>query len=141
MGMRPYALGAGEGWIYDLFGIDFIVKTGETGPGPRMAVVEYTTRRGEEPPEHTHPTEDELFYVLRGAVTFRCGGEAFDVEEGGFVVLPRGIPHGYEIRSDGDVRLLMITSPAGEAASGGWGGFVTDIETGGALRSSPKGVA
>ena len=136
--MRPYALRAGEGWIYDLFGIDFVVKAGEIGPGRRSAVVEYTTRRGEEPPEHTHTTEDEIFYVLQGEVTFRCGGDVFDLDEGGCVVLPRGIPHGYEIRSDGDVRLLMITSPADEEASGGWGGFVTDIETGGSLRSGPE---
>jgi quercetin dioxygenase-like cupin family protein len=135
--MRPYALGAGEGWIYDLFGIDFVVKAGEIGRGRRMAVVELTTRHGEEPPEHTHPTEDEIFYVLQGAVTFRCGDEAFDLAEGGCVFLPSGIPHGYEIPHEGEVRLLMITAPADHEAKGGWGGFVSDIETDGTLRSPP----
>jgi quercetin dioxygenase-like cupin family protein len=133
---RPYALQAGEGWTYQ-FGIDFIVRAGERGQGRRVAVVEYTTRRGEEPEDHTHPTEDELFYVLQGALTFRCGDERFAVDDGSLVFLPRGIPHGYTIHGDGDVRLLAITAPAPEAASAGWGGFVADIETEGELGATP----
>ena len=61
--MRPYALKAGEGRTYN-YGIDFTVKVGEIEGGPRLAFVEYTTRAGEEPPDHTHETEDEIFYVL-----------------------------------------------------------------------------
>jgi quercetin dioxygenase-like cupin family protein len=137
--MRPYALQAGEGWTY-LAGIPFTVKARELGQGRRLALLEYTTRRGEEPPEHTHPTEDEAFYVLRGALTFWCGADTFDVEEGGFVFMPRGIPHGYTIRSDGDARLLVVTAPAPEEAIGGWGGFVADLETSGELRATPPEV-
>jgi quercetin dioxygenase-like cupin family protein len=134
--MRPYALKAGEGRTYN-YGIDFTVKVGELGGGPRLAFVEYTTRAGEEPPEHTHETEDEIFYVLKGDIAFRCGDETFEVTDGGFVFLPRGIEHGYRIQNKGDVRLLVITSPAGEHASGGWGGFVADFESQGELRSAP----
>ena len=134
---RPYALQAGEGWTYHA-GFDFTVKAGELGQGRRVAVIEYTTRRGEEPPEHTHPTEDEIFYVLQGALTFQCGDDTFEVDEGGFVFLPRGIPHGYTIRSDGDVRLLAVTAPAQEDAQAGWGGFVGDIEARGDLRATPS---
>lgn len=135
---HPYALKAGEGWTYHSE-IDFTVKAGELGQGRRVAVMEYTTRRGEEPPEHTHPTEDEIFYVLQGVLTFQCGDETFEVEDGGFVFLPRGIPHGYTIRSDGDVRLLIVTSPAQEEAVGGWGGFVGDIEGSGEPRHTTHG--
>ena len=74
---RPYALQAG--------GIDFTVKVGELGQGRRLAILEYETRSGEEPGDHTHPTEDEVFYVLQGDVTFRCRDETFDTREGGFV--------------------------------------------------------
>jgi quercetin dioxygenase-like cupin family protein len=135
-GMRPYALKAGGGWTYH-YGIDFTVKAGELGQGRRVAVVEYTTRRGEEPPEHTHATEDEMFYVLQGALIFRCGDDTFEVDDGGFVFLPRGIPHGYTIRGEGDVRLLVVTSPAQEDAVGGWGGFVADFEAAGTLPDTP----
>jgi quercetin dioxygenase-like cupin family protein len=133
---RAYALRAGEGWTYN-FDIDFVVKAGEMGSGRRLAFVEYVTRAGEEPEDHVHPTEDEIFYVLRGDLTFRCGDEEFEVSDGGFVFLPRGVEHGYQIRSEGDVRLLAVTSPAQEDARGGWGGFIGDVETQGELRSAP----
>ena len=137
---RPYALKAGEGWTYS-FGIDFTVKAGELGGGPRLAFVEFTTRKGEEPPDHTHTTEDEIFYVLEGELAVRCGDETFHVATGGFMFLPCGIEHGYRIQTKSDVRLLVITSPAGEHAVGGWGGFVADFETQGELRSSPTSPA
>lgn len=127
--LRPYALKAGEGWTYR-FGIDFTVKSSEVQEGSSAALLEYVTKQGEEPEDHTHPTEDEMFYVLEGAITFRCGGETFDLEPGGFIFLPRGIQHGYTIRGEAPVRLMVITSPVREGASGGWGGFVSDLESG-----------
>lgn len=137
---RAYALRPGEGWTYR-FGIDFVVKAGEVREGNGSAFMEYVTRKGEEPPDHTHDTEDEMFYVLEGAVAFRCGGETFEIEKGGFVFLPRGIEHGYRLRSDGDVRLIVVTSPVREAVNSGWGGFVSDLESGqGDLIVQPKDV-
>ena len=56
---RPYALNAGEGWTYR-FGIDFDVKAGEIHEGSGAAILEYVTRQGEEPPDHTHGSEDEM---------------------------------------------------------------------------------
>ncbi len=135
--MHPYALSTGEGWTYHHVSIDFTIKAGELGPGRHLAVMECITRRGEEPPDHTHPTEDEIFYVLQGTLTFRCGEETFELDSGGFMFLPRGIQHGYTIRSKGDVRLLVMTTPAQEEAIGGWDGFVADIEAAGELRTTP----
>ena len=127
--IRPYALKAGEGWTYR-FGIDFTVKASEVQKGNGAAFMEYVTRRGEEPPSHTHNTEDEMFYVLEGAITFRCGEATFDLEKGGFIFLPAGIEHGYTIRSEDPVRLIVVTAPVKEGASSGWGGFVADMESG-----------
>jgi quercetin dioxygenase-like cupin family protein len=134
---RPYALKSGEGWTYR-FGIDFTVKASEIAPHSGAAVVEYVTKKGEEPPDHTHRTEDEMFYVAEGSITFRCGNESFDLEKGGFIFLPRGIKHGYTIRSDGPIRLIAITSPVREDSASGWGGFIADMEKGqGELISKP----
>lgn len=136
---RPYALSKGEGWTYS-FGIDFTVKARETVTGSGSAILEYATIKGEEPPDHVHPSEDEMFYVLAGALSFRCGRETFALEQGGFVFLPRGVEHGYTITSEGTVRLLVITSPVRGDTSGGWGGFVADMENGqGDLIASPSG--
>jgi quercetin dioxygenase-like cupin family protein len=135
--VRPYALKSGEGWMYR-YDIDFTVKAGELRPGRGAAFLEYTTRKGEEPPDHTHPTEDELFYVLKGELTYRCGGETFDVGEGGFIYLPQGIEHGYTIRSEGDVRLLVVTFPTTTTTGTGWGGFIADVEGQGDLIAKPE---
>jgi len=135
---RPYALKADEGWIYR-FGIDFTVKGSEVQLGSGAAFLEYTSRKGEEPPSHIHETEDEMFYVLEGSITFQCGMESFDLEKGGFIFLPRGIEHSYTIRSEDVVRLIAVTSPVREGATGGWKGFVSDMELGqGELIAKPQ---
>lgn len=135
--MRPYALKAGEGWTYR-YGINFTVKAGELQPGRGAAFTEYTTQKGEEPPDHTHPTEDEIFYVLAGELTFRCGDKSFAVGEGGFIYLPQGIEHGYTIRSEEPVRLIAITFPTRPTTGEGWGGFIADLESQGELVASPN---
>lgn len=135
--MRPYTLKSGEGWTYR-YDIDFTVKAGELHPGRGAAFTEYTTRKGEEPSDHTHPTEDEIFYVLKGELTFRCGGETFDVGEGGFIYLPQGIEHGYTIQSEGPVRLLVVTFPVRLVSGEGWGGFIADVERQGERVAEPK---
>jgi quercetin dioxygenase-like cupin family protein len=127
--IQPYALEAGEGWTYR-FGIDFTLKASEIQPGSGAAFMEYITKKGEEPPSHTHKTEDEMFYVLEGSITFQCGEATFDLEKGGFIFLPAGIKHGYTIRSEDPVRLIVVTAPVREGSGRGWGGFVADMETG-----------
>ena len=126
---QPYSLAPDEGRSIDV-GVNFIVKAGEAAPGSGVAVMQYETRNGEEPDDHTHPTEDEMFYVVKGKISFRCAGKTFDLEQGGFVFLPRGIKHGYTIRSDDPVRLLVITAPVRDGITGGWGGFVGEMEKG-----------
>lgn len=136
---RAYALHAGEGPTYS-FGPEWVVKAGERGPGRRLAFVDFTTRRGEEPGPHVHPTEDEIFYIVSGAVTFRCGDQVFEMEDGGFVFLPRGVEHGYTIRSERDVRMIIVLSPADEDAVGGWGGLIGDMEAEAASGGSTAGT-
>ena len=138
--IRPYALQAGEGWTYRFaeLGVDFEVKIGEQRHGRRLALFELTTRAGEEPPTHTHATEDETFYVLQGQVAFRCGVDRFEVADGGCMFLPRGIEHGYQIRSSGDVKLLVITTPAPEDGAREWGGFVGSFERDSESRGEPS---
>jgi quercetin dioxygenase-like cupin family protein len=93
-------------------------------------VLEFTTRRGEEPPDHTHPIEDEMFYVLEGALTVRCGGQDFDLETGAFIFLPCGIEHGYTISNDDPVRLLVVTAALRPESAASWEGFIGALEAG-----------
>jgi quercetin dioxygenase-like cupin family protein len=126
---QPYSLKAREGWTYSM-GVDFVVKAGEMRLGGSAAFMEYKTRKGEEPGLHKHISEDEMFYVLAGSLTFECDKQLFDLEKGGFIFLPAGSEHGYTITSSEPVRLIVVTSLVREEVTGGWGGFVADMELG-----------
>lgn len=137
MEREPYALKSGDAWTYSQFGTEFAVKVRELASGNGVAILEYTSGAGEEPPDHTHPTEDEIFYLAEGAVTFRCGDRTLDAEQGSFVFLPRGIEHGYTIRSQSPARLVVITAPT-RSDDAGWGGFTADIEREAELVARPR---
>jgi quercetin dioxygenase-like cupin family protein len=75
-------------------------------------LVEAMLAPGTEPPPHVHTREDELFYVLEGEFDVYVGKEAFKVEAGECVFLPRFKPHAFVIRSP-RLRVLALFTPAG----------------------------
>jgi len=75
-------------------------------------LIEATLAPGTEPPPHVHTREDELFYVLEGEFDVYVGKEAFKVEAGECVFLPRFRPHAFVIRSP-RLRVLALFTPAG----------------------------
>ena len=124
--MQPYVLNENDGKTVE-YGIPFLIKLGECSHGRGIAMVRFTARHGEEPPEHVHPTEDEVFYVIRGRLTFVSGEQFFPTETGGMMVLPAGRPHTYRVADNEEAVLLAITYPVQKIAHG-WGGFVADME-------------
>jgi len=108
--MKPYALAQGEGRIYEWHSVLFTIKAASAETGGALSIWEVTTRKGEEPNIHMHE-EDKIFYVLSGSLTFHCGGHSFEVNDNGFVFLPRGIPHRYTIDSE-EARLLGLSTPS-----------------------------
>jgi quercetin dioxygenase-like cupin family protein len=111
--MEPYVLGPGEGRKYSWNDFDFTVKAGREETHGGLAFMEFVTRKGEEPGEHVHVDEDEIFYVLEGSLVVSCGGQTLAANASDFVFLPRNIPHSYSITSDGVVRMLVLTTPSG----------------------------
>lgn len=65
-------------------------------------------------PYHVHHAEDEAFYVLGGEFTFVCDGKKTVLGAGGYIFLPRGVPHGFRCNGGEDPRLLILVSPGGE---------------------------
>ncbi|MDP9354235.1 MAG: quercetin 2,3-dioxygenase [Chloroflexota bacterium] len=96
-----------SGWL-----LTFLATGEETGQ--RFSLTEVVGRRGHSaaPPPHVHTREEECFFVVEGAITCHVGGEAIHVPAGAFVVLPRGVPHRYELASE-EARLLNLCVPAG----------------------------
>lgn len=62
---------------------------------------------------HVHQHEDEAFYVLEGTHEFERGDETIELGPGGFVFLPRGIPHAHRRSGEDPGRLLILITPAG----------------------------
>ncbi|MEP7373985.1 MAG: cupin domain-containing protein [Chitinophagaceae bacterium] len=69
-------------------------------------------RKGFTPPPHFHKYEDETFYILDGMIDFQAGDKKFRCGAGELAVLPKGIPHSFDLVSDTAKALLLIT-PAG----------------------------
>ena len=79
-------------------------------------LVEAMLAPGTEPPPHVHTGEDELFYVLEGEFDVYIGKEAFKVETGECVFLPRFKPHAFVIHSPRLRVLALFTLPGLEEA-------------------------
>ena len=50
--------------------------------------------------------------MLSGSLTFQCDARSFEVKDGGFMFVPRGILHSYTIDSE-EARLLGMSAPSG----------------------------
>jgi quercetin dioxygenase-like cupin family protein len=88
------------------------VKAGADQTRGAFTLIEWAAPAGFGPPLHVHEQEDEAFYLLEGQITVDCGDQRWRAGPGDFAFLPRGIPHSFVV-SDGPVRGLQITTPAG----------------------------
>ena len=74
-----------------------------SSPGTRetdeLALAVVVARAGGEPALHVHDREDETYVVLEGELTFQRGDERFDAAAGDVVFLPRGVVHGFALRT------------------------------------------
>jgi mannose-6-phosphate isomerase-like protein (cupin superfamily) len=107
------AVGAGEGDAYWFLGTLITIKATGEDTGGAFSLLEQLAPPGFGPPLHVHHREDEPFLVLEGRVRFRCGDQEFLVEGGGYVFLPKGIPHTFRIEGSTSARLMQMTLPPG----------------------------
>ena len=64
------------------------------------------------PPPHIHQNEDESFYILEGIFEFQVGESKIIAGGGEFVVLPKNVPHSFNLLTETAKALLLIT-PSG----------------------------
>jgi quercetin dioxygenase-like cupin family protein len=82
--------------------------------GGAYSLIHLTASPGFETPYHLHHTEDEAFYVLDGKFTFICDGKKTVLGAGGYIFLPRGVPHGMRCSSEKNSRVLIHVIPGAE---------------------------
>ena len=57
-------------------------------------------------------SEDEYVFVVKGGVTFGVGGECYDLQEGDFHYLPRGVEHWCRgIGESGEFLYILVKEP------------------------------
>jgi mannose-6-phosphate isomerase-like protein (cupin superfamily) len=89
------------------------IKLRAADTGGAFGVVEGVSPAGSSPPLHVHHREHELFLLLEGSLTVRCGDETFRVDPGSVTCLPRGVPHSFVVEDGQPARLLSICVPGG----------------------------
>lgn len=110
--MSGFVRPAGSGDRFDLGGAVFTVKATGADTQGRVAVMEQEGQPGLEVPPHTHDGEDEMFYLLAGALEGFCGERRFTAVAGDFLFLPRDVEHGFSVVGDEPARALTIVGPA-----------------------------
>lgn len=109
----PITLDPGEGEALWFNNDLLILKATGAQTGGAYLLVEELARRGKVTPLHTHPAEEETFYVLDGEVLMHLDGEQRSLTAGCFVSVPAGVPHAYLVTSETARTLLLITPGSG----------------------------
>ena len=112
IGERAYMLGEDEGQAIWFAGALMLLKAGTDDAQGRFTFLDQRMAGNYATPYHVHHDEDEAWYVLEGEVTFRTGDERFTAGSGVWVLLPRGVAHGFRA-GDAGARMLTFAAPAG----------------------------
>jgi|RhiMetdeSRZDD1v2_1073273.scaffolds.fasta_scaffold29998_5 quercetin dioxygenase-like cupin family protein len=107
-----FALTAEDGELIWLQGGLCVIKVPGESTGEQFTLCEQVMPKGMSTPIHIQPDEDEVFYVLDGAMTFYLDGELIPAEPGAIVGIPRGSAHGFRVESE-TARFLVLNTPAG----------------------------
>jgi quercetin dioxygenase-like cupin family protein len=121
MALDIYALGQEEGPAVWFLNTLAIMKATASQTGGAFGLIEQVAPVGTGSPYHVHHAEDETFYILDGELEFISQGRRFRSGAGGYVFLPRDIPHGFRVVGGSPARFLILITP------GGFEGFVTAI--------------
>ncbi|MGQ4600115.1 cupin domain-containing protein [Nocardia sp. R6R-6] len=89
-----------------------IIATGEQTEG-RFTLFHTHTKPNGQPPLHEHDDEDECFFILEGSVTFWAADFTATLHPGDFILLPRHVPHTFQVSPDQEARWITILAPAG----------------------------
>ena len=102
--VRPYMIEPGE------YLADGGVKASAVSTGGSLTLIESDTDGGA--PPHVHEREDEAMYILDGRIVVHSGDEEFHVGPRGFVFMPRGQLHDWDVEGERAL-VLILASPGG----------------------------
>ncbi len=113
-GAKGFVRPPGDGETNDLFGDTYRVKAAGDETDGVLAVIEADLApKSSGTPLHINTLEDENYYVVEGALTFRIGEETIEAPAGSFVHIPKGVVHTHWNATDAPMKLLGFPAPAG----------------------------
>ena len=65
------------------------------------------------PGAHCHETNEELFYVIEGTITFIVGDQRVDAPAGSFLRVPAGVMHDFENNTARPAGVFNVFIPGG----------------------------
>ena len=108
---RPIFVSPGGGGVIDFLSVTHKLTSLQTGGA--LYLFEWTFNPGDGNRLHVHRREDEIGYVLEGALEVRLPTETRILEAGGVSLLPRNLPHAIRNPLTTPSRYLFIAVPGG----------------------------
>lgn len=108
---KPVVLAPGAGRTYSMGRIQAVFKADEAESASRYSVSEWWLEPHTTGPGAHQHDEDDLFYVLEGTMSVLVGDEWIDAPRGSFVLIPGGVRHDFENRSDARAGVLNFSAP------------------------------
>jgi quercetin dioxygenase-like cupin family protein len=110
---QPVILPPGAGRAWPMGRISAVFKADGDETAGRCSISEWWLEpHTQGPGAHAHD-EDDLFYVIEGTMSLRIGEAWTNAPRGSFVLVPGGMTHDFENRSDARAGVLNISLPGG----------------------------
>jgi len=107
----PIAIPPGSGRELKFLGVTHKLTDAQTGGAFYLCEAVFGPESGS--PLHIHHYEDEVIYVLDGAIDIRLDKEKLHAPAGGIVHLPKNIPHALQNPLKTPLRILVYAIPGG----------------------------
>jgi mannose-6-phosphate isomerase-like protein (cupin superfamily) len=109
--IKPIAVPPDSGRALKLTGVTHKLVSQQTGGGYYLFQAEFDAESGNR--LHVHTNEDEVVFVLQGAIQIRLGDGRLEAGEGGVAHLPKGIPHALYNPLKTPLRIMALAIPGG----------------------------
>ncbi len=107
----PVILSPGAGRRYEMGRIWSVFKADREETAHRYSISEWWLEANTQGPgAHSHP-EDDVFFVIEGTMSVLVGESWVDADPGSFVLVPGGVTHDFQNRSDRRAGVLNLSIP------------------------------
>jgi mannose-6-phosphate isomerase-like protein (cupin superfamily) len=110
---KPLVVPAGQGRTYDMRRMQAVFKADGNETAGRYSISEWWLEphtRG--PGVHAH-SDDHVFYVIEGSLSFCIDGHWSDLDKGGYAIIPGGTPHDFQNRGPVRAGFISLNTPGG----------------------------